>query len=431
MAWQLMAQPDERPEWVQWVDGPAVARALRTLAYQVAHPIDESDIDGNDQNFGWQKTVDLFRTLQAFAEACDLPPTVLGYYASLRLALDAGNDIPGLYLNPGTLRPEVVRIVERHSEVVRDALAARGPETPGGWREGTAFVDLVIQLRVDFDATELVAVRRGDPPDTAAGRDRTLDDRSDHLGSSIPWLTTTWSEYRQAGASNQVYVFCYPPLKVSYELGLRVARLILERGAKAAVTRSVAFVVVRNMRVARLLAGPGAPDEDVLRAAAEVDVLAISAPDYPPVIDAALDALKAAGRIAAEVPGGELAQLVVTIVTGVVLWPYLIWGAAVGRDRDVWGRAEPRLYGRDLRGSLLPRPGGTAPPYPPTPPPFDVVEDASPATVRAADLQEMPLFQEFNSPLADGAPSEGLGVGGMLVGAGVLLGIAEAMTGGR
>lgn len=406
MAWELIGRPEASPEWAKWVDRSAVSRALRTLAYQVARPL--PDDGGPDPELAWRKTAELFQTIRAFCLACDLPPTSLGYYAGERLRLDDGSeDLTGLYVTPNTQRLETFRVLQRHSAAFRDA------------RDNGQNADVQLYLRVDFDRTESVGVRRGLPPDPPHGRDRYLDDHTDRPGAVTDWATTVWSEYTRAGASRDLEVIAFAPLRVSYELAMTVARLIVENGAVAAATRSFAFIIVRNMRVARLLAGPGAPDEDVLRAAAAVEVQGITAPTLPPTAAAGLAAFRAAKAIARDIPGGEVAELVVTVLLGIVEWPYLLGGTAVGRRVDAWGRLEPVLYKPDYAGSLLPSPGGTPPPDPPPAPPFDVVDQALPES-------GFETYQLYGEPTEGDqlAVSEdaggGLGIMGLVAGAGAL-----------
>jgi len=388
MSW-ILARGGTSPRWVKWVDEAAARAHLGVLAYVLDHA---GAIESEPFETQLRRTRELFEGLRGFALSVDLDPLDAAPYSAARLSADAGtDDQPGLYVSEGSWRRAAWDAVQAQSPEVRDAIAS-GDD-----------VHMVLWPRVDLSGAsdDRGVIVRGEIPDTPQGTDLTRAS-----GSSL-WSDFGWREWHpgllEATHTHEVGVLL--PLRLSWELGAACARELLALGLEASVSLSVAWIGARNVRLAVVLNGSSLP-ASVIEAAAELDTTA-----FQTSIDDETKALFAtlAGIAAAVTP---VAGLVVGLMLGLETLLEQIFGRAVVRAVDVWGRRQPFLARVDYRGTILE--GGQAPTQAAPPPIFYV-----------ASYAEGLGFQPYRPLIAPKSSS-----GSALVKVGVGLVLARILLGG-
>lgn len=416
MSWVLTASRDSSPPFAKWLDIEAAERWRGIMRYYLDHDASEWARVGGDEAAQWRKVAEYFAALRGFALACDLHPCDLAWYGPRRQKGDPGtNDVPGLFTDAAIwnapYRRAVVDTLNRYSSGYREMLArARAGDR--------ADLDLTIQLRVDLDASGAVVVRNGPLPDPPSGADRFGVDDAATGGVRSSWASTAWVEGDADAGRLEVNVFC--PLAWSYDLARAAMEDCVRFSVLASVARSLAWIGTRNAKLAQLFGGDGTPAE-VVELARSWDLAAVTAVEPPTAWRAAIGGMGtlAAAALASGVaaPVAALTTVAVGILFGV---PELlnrffsaVFGVAVARGYDCWGRAQPYLARQDYTGSLNPR---TEPTHAIPAVPFWIV-GTNPIGLDA----DRPLVElrEVGQDVRDGSGGGG-GGGGALVALGLL-----------
>ena len=329
MSWTLETQTDGEIEWAQYVDVEA-AEAWRAAAssWLAANVPDRWE----DQR---RALVSLATCLGALSSSLDLPVQSFEPWARTLLQRDPGPDPLPIGYPASPWRVDALARIRRHSEDARN------------WAEGQFITDLAHRIGLTREgAVVVIRLDAAHAPDTPRGADYRRQDGGEHRGSF--WGAMAWSEwYPPTGAAERV------AWSVSVVPGLwhwthfqDAARLCEASTWRDLVSRSRAWVRAKNLLTARAIGG--AVPADIIQATA--DALALPGAGPPMRVRAIYGAV--AGAVSLAVPIGPAIALV---VSGIIEGLYLLGGAAVAYQVDLWGRREPVLEVERLTGVITTR----------------------------------------------------------------------------